>query len=233
MSALDAERLLRALAEVRYVLIGGFAVIAHTSVRTTKDLDIVPAPDEANLMLLGNVLVGINAHLAHDATKQIDPEIRLALAKGRTLSFATDFGALDVVQRLPGVPGYRELEQTAVTSAPFGIEIRVASRDMLVAMKRARRSAQDLADIEALEQAPGADAQTGTTPWRFHGRSTRLPSAISSAAADRRARLARVDDVVDHRVAGRDVDVDDPAVGRRSARPSWRPGRRPPRPAGA
>lgn len=152
MSALDAERLLKALVDVRYVLIGSFAVIAHTSVRTTEDIDIVPAPDEENLTLLGNVLAGINARLAHDSSKQIDPAIRLALAQGRTLSFATDFGALDVVQRLAGVPGYRELERTALTSAPFGVEIRVASRDMLVAMKRARSSAQDLADIEALER---------------------------------------------------------------------------------
>lgn len=156
MTAIDAEPLLKALIGVRYVLIGGFAVIAHTSVRTTKDLDIVPAPDEANLTLLGNVLAGIGAHLAHDASKEIDPAIRLALAEGRTLSFATDFGALDIVQRLPGVPRYRELERTALTAAPFGVEIRVASRDMLVAMKRARSSAQDLADIEALERAGDA-----------------------------------------------------------------------------
>src|ERR1700688_1272045 len=32
-------------------------------------------------------------------------------------------------------------------------------------------------------------------------------------AADRRARLARIDHVVDHVVAGRDVDVDDLAIG--------------------
>src|SRR3954467_9259102 len=46
-----------------------------------------------------------------------------------------------------------------------------------------------------------------------------LPGALDALAlghlerpADRRPRLAGVDDVVDHRVAGRDVDVDDLAV---------------------
>ncbi len=50
---------------------------------------------------------------------------------------------------------------------------------------------------------------TGITPCRFQGRSTRFVAAISSALIDRGARLARVDHVVDHRVARGDVRVDD------------------------
>jgi hypothetical protein len=35
--------------EVDFVIIGGLAVAAHGYVRATKDLDIVPSPEPANL----------------------------------------------------------------------------------------------------------------------------------------------------------------------------------------
>lgn len=51
VSPLDVKGLLSALeaAEVRFVVIGGFAVGAHGYPRATKDLDIVPDPDLENL----------------------------------------------------------------------------------------------------------------------------------------------------------------------------------------
>ncbi len=44
------DELIAALVDggVEYVLIGGLAVGAHGFPRATKDLDIVPAPDQAN-----------------------------------------------------------------------------------------------------------------------------------------------------------------------------------------
>ena len=43
---LDAAELFRRLADARiqYVVIGGFAVIAHGVIRATKDLDVCPTP---------------------------------------------------------------------------------------------------------------------------------------------------------------------------------------------
>ena len=51
------DELIAALADggVEYVLIGGLAVGAHGFPRATKDLDIVPAPDVANLQRLAAV----------------------------------------------------------------------------------------------------------------------------------------------------------------------------------
>jgi hypothetical protein len=45
------DELIAALSDggVEYVLIGGLAVGAHGFPRATKDLDIVPAPDDGNL----------------------------------------------------------------------------------------------------------------------------------------------------------------------------------------
>lgn len=155
MTRLDVERLLGALDEagVRYVLIGGFAVIAHAGVRTTQDVDIVPAPDADNLTLLGNALAATNARLTHDPERAIDPELRLELARGKSVSLTTEFGELDIVQRLPGVPSYADLEARGLRVEAMGLSLLVASRADLIAMKRARGSTHDLADIEALERA--------------------------------------------------------------------------------
>lgn len=153
MSELDVARLLGALADVRYVLIGGFAVIAHAGVRTTEDVDIVPAPDSDNLTLLGNALAAIDARLTRDPERTVDPELRLELAQGKSLSMSTLHGEIDIVQRLPGVPRFADLERSASRVKAFGVDLLVASRADLIEMKRSRGSAQDLADIEALERA--------------------------------------------------------------------------------
>jgi len=46
---------------VEFVLIGGLAVGAHGFPRATKDVDIVPAPDDANLHRLAAVLRKLDA----------------------------------------------------------------------------------------------------------------------------------------------------------------------------
>lgn len=153
MSALDLEALLRTLTEdgIRFVVIGGAAVVAHGVLRTTEDLDIVPSPDSENLRALGNTLARLGGQLTNAPDRDFGPDERAALAQGRSLSVSTAVGDLDIVQRLPGTPGYETLESAAIEVDAFGIALRVCSLEHLKAMKRARGSAQDLADLEALE----------------------------------------------------------------------------------
>ena len=64
----DVRRICQALAEAeaRYVLIGGFAVILHGGVRTTKDIDLLvdPAPD--NVARLKQALSILEDNAARD-----------------------------------------------------------------------------------------------------------------------------------------------------------------------
>jgi hypothetical protein len=136
---------------VQFVVIGGVAVGAHGHIRATEDLDIVPDPDRENLDRLGNVLVGLDARLTSDPERGIDPEIRRSLYQGRNLTVATRLGDLDIVQRLPGIPAWEELAGDAEATSLGELPLRVCSRAHLIAMKRARASLQDQADIEALE----------------------------------------------------------------------------------
>jgi hypothetical protein len=80
----DAAELFARLhqANVRYVVIGGFAVIAHGAQRYTKDLDICPDPDPENLTRLAHLLGELGATQIGDFagqemhTTQPDPRRR-------------------------------------------------------------------------------------------------------------------------------------------------------------
>jgi len=153
----DLAGVVRALADyrVRFVVIGGVAVAAHGYVRATEDVDVVPDPDRDNLDRLGNALVSLDARLLSDPSRTIGPAERQALYRGRNLTLTTRLGDIDVVQRLPGVPGYAELAADAERSELGGVPLDVSSREHLIAMKEARGSAQDRADLERLRPPAG------------------------------------------------------------------------------
>lgn len=152
MALPDLAALLRALAEggVEFVVVGGVAVAAHEYVRATEDVDLVPSPDHDNLDRLANVLVTLDGRLTLDPKRGIGDVERQALRQGRNLSVATRLGDVDIIQRLPGVPGYDELRVDAIRVAIDGVELTVCSRDHLMTMKRARGAPIDIADLERL-----------------------------------------------------------------------------------
>jgi predicted nucleotidyltransferase len=65
----------------------------------------------------------------------------------------TDLGQVDVLQGLPQVPRYEELESEAKEIDVDGLPVRVCSLDHLLAMKRASDRPRDRDDLEALEAA--------------------------------------------------------------------------------
>lgn len=99
------------------------------------------------------MLSGLGARLALNQERILDDKVRAALHRGRNLTVTTRLGDVDVVQRLPGVPSYATLEAESVGVELFEVPFRVCSRGHLIAMKRARSSALDLADLERLTDA--------------------------------------------------------------------------------
>lgn len=158
------ERLVRA--SVEFVVIGGFAVIAHGYVRATRDLEIVPAPSLENFQRLAALLVelgaeqiGVDANLLPN--QPTDPA---GLAEGGSFQLTTALGRLDILQGSDAVPPYLRLAATAVKADFRGHEILVCSLADLIAMKRQAARPQDIADVAALESAhrgAGTDADTG------------------------------------------------------------------------
>jgi len=148
----DLAGLLRSLVEheVEFVVIGGIAVAAHRIIRATEDVDVVPAPDAANIDRLLDLLASLDARLLLNPERGIDDEVRDAVRHGRNLTVTTSLGDLDVVQSLPGVPTYTDLRRDAMDVELHGARFPVCSREDLIAMKRARGSALDRADLERL-----------------------------------------------------------------------------------
>jgi hypothetical protein len=160
----DAFALLRRLSEggVDFVVIGGIAVVLHGSARATRDLDIVFAPDEQNLVALGRVLVDLNAKLRGVEEVPFVPDER-TLGNVQLLTLTTDAGWLDVHHRPQGAPPYATLKRGAEPKELDGFSVLVASPDDLLAMKRATGRTQDLIDVEELEAIKRLRRKLGRT----------------------------------------------------------------------
>ena len=150
---LRADEILRRLVErgVDFVVIGGIAAVLHGSARTTFDLDISFATDDANLAALGDVLTALSARL-----KGVDDELPFVpdartLRRVELLTLVTSLGELDVLSGPPGAPHYAELRRNADRYDLGGFNVSVASIDDLIVMKQAAGRAKDLLDIEELE----------------------------------------------------------------------------------
>ena len=152
--------LLRSLsdAQVQHVLVGGIAVQLHGYMRSTFDIDLVLAMNDANLVRFIGVAkqLGLTPSIPvpidslRDA-KQIEQWYR---EKGM-LAFAlrepqTGGGVVDVLVK-PEVPFERLLEN-AVEGELFELKVPIACVDDLLVMKRSANRPKDRLDIEALEK---------------------------------------------------------------------------------
>jgi hypothetical protein len=148
---LDAERILRALAEheVDYVLIGGLAVQTHGHVRTTNDADLIPAPDPANLKRLAAALRSLEARVLNPGEEKIEINAKM-LPRATIWQFITRDGGIDVMHEVPGGRSYAELSDGALRVQLGDIEVPVVGLDDLIQMKLARGRPVDLADVASL-----------------------------------------------------------------------------------
>lgn len=159
----DPRRILERLTAhgVDFVVIGGIAVVLSGYGRATRDLDIAFADDPANLDVLGDTLIGLDARLRGvEEDVPFVPDAR-TLAGVQLLTLDTSLGWLDVHRTLPGVRSYDALRRRAHRIMLNRTPVLVASLDDLIEMKRSAGRPQDQIDIEALEairrlRAPGA-----------------------------------------------------------------------------
>ena len=150
--ALDLELLTTVMRAhgVRYVVIGGIAVIAHGHARATFDVDLIPDPDPDNLTRLAHALGqlearvrGVDAHLL-----DVDPTDPVQLAGGANWTLTTAAGWVDVMLEVPGARPFADLTADAVILRDGALPI--VGRDDLIAMKRASGRPRDLEDATAV-----------------------------------------------------------------------------------
>jgi transcriptional regulator with XRE-family HTH domain len=128
---------------VDFVVVGGVAGWVHGSAYPTYDLDIAYARDRLNLERLAAALVDLRARWRGDPPDlpiQLDATM---LHNGANFTFDTPFGRFDILGELSGVRDYEELRREARIESYDGLDIRVASIDHLIAMKRAAGRTKD------------------------------------------------------------------------------------------
>jgi predicted nucleotidyltransferase len=145
------ERLIEA--EVRFILVGGLAVNAWGYMRATQDVDVVPDPDRENLARLDGLLRELGGRVDVGGRLLDSDAISTFLRTGDRTLVRTELGQVDVLQGLPQVPRYEDLEKQAKEIDVDGLSVRVCSLDHLLEMKRASDRPRDRDDLEALEAA--------------------------------------------------------------------------------
>jgi len=130
---------------VRYLIIGGWAVSVHAQPRATQDLDIFVSSERSNIESLYEALLRFGAPLENFAKTDF-------LKPGTFFRIGAPPCQVDI---FPEVPGVRfedcwrsRLEVPLETGSAYFI-----SAEGLVAAKRASGREQDLADIRAIESA--------------------------------------------------------------------------------
>ena len=148
----DPRRILATLIEhgVDFVVVGGIAVQAHGHGRSTRDLDVIPRPDLANLSRLGEALAALDARLIRSAAgvNVTDPQL---LKRVPFAPLMTSHGRLDVLNiEHAWSGGYDALRDGSVVVELDVGSVRVAGLDHLIRMKRKAGRQVDLTDIGAL-----------------------------------------------------------------------------------
>jgi predicted nucleotidyltransferase len=161
---LDLRELFRVLAEqgVDYLVIGGVAAQVHGRRRTTKDLDVTPAPDPENFERLAAALVTLEARPV-----EVDLGASIPIPTAEQLRLApivpplsTRHGELHILNEVPGSSVYAEMRARALTIDLDGIAIQIIGLDDLIRMKQTLGRPSDIEDVQALATVARREARS-------------------------------------------------------------------------
>jgi hypothetical protein len=159
MQGKSVEALVRALnaAGVRYLVVGGLAVVAHGYVRFTADIDVVIDLDVANLRRAGSALAGLGyrprAPVAFEEFLDATKRASWVREKGMTVFslYSPEHPATEVDLFVEAPLDFTEAYSRAVRLevAPGAVATIVGFDDLLALKRRAGRP-QDALDIQQL-----------------------------------------------------------------------------------
>jgi hypothetical protein len=154
---------------IRFVLIGGLAMQCHGSNHHTEDTDISFAMDSENLELL---VSWINQYHPRPLAFPPHADFKVSsdlIERARFLILKTDIGPIDLLKHPDGVDSFDGLWKRSFVMHKNDLEIRFASVEDLISMKKAANRPKDqlhLIELYALkkliaERAEERAAQSG------------------------------------------------------------------------
>jgi len=138
---------LRAFSEhqVRYLVVGAYAVAAHGHPRATKDLDLWVEPSSENAARVLAALREFGAPLGGLTAEDLT-------SPGVTYQIGVPPLRIDVLTAIDGVPDFRAAWRHRRATVLDGMPVLTIGRQELLTNKRAAARPQDLADVVALER---------------------------------------------------------------------------------
>jgi len=140
---------------VRYVVIGGLAAELRGSPYITRDVDVTPARDRENFVLLAAALRELEAKLrVPDRDEPLEvPLDERSFDQGTTWTYVTKHGNLDVALLPDGTRGYDDLRRGATREyITDSLEVSVAALADVIRSKEAAGREKDRVVLPALRQ---------------------------------------------------------------------------------
>ncbi len=150
---MNPEALLGALNRggVRFVIVGGAAMIIHGSSYITEDLDIVYARDADNVRKLVAALAPLRPRLRALGQAVAFKFDERTIKNGMNFTLTTSAGNIDLLGEISGIGGYDAAAKQAQKHKIGGSVFEVLSIRGLVRAKRAAGRRKDLVAIPELE----------------------------------------------------------------------------------
>ncbi len=160
----DLRGLLARLADADFpfVVVGGYAAVAHGAPLVTQDLDVCCEFTEEALRRLDSAIGDL-----HPVHRMRPDRMPLTVAPGferglKNLYLDTDWGPLDLLGEVKGIGPYAAVLARSIEVEAAGRRIRLLSREATIAAKAAMGRLRDLEAIRHLrEMAEDADEERG------------------------------------------------------------------------
>ena len=130
--------------QVRYLVIGGYAVVKYTEPRYTKDLDLWISVDTANAAAVFRALQAFGAPLTGLTEQDFSQE-------GYFYQMGVPPIRVDILMSVPGL-AFEEAWNRRLQADFGGVAVWFISKQDLIVSKRAAGRPQDLIDAELLSQ---------------------------------------------------------------------------------
>jgi hypothetical protein len=131
---------------VKYLIIGGYALVQYAEPRYTKDLDIWISVDQVNAAAVFRALKEFGAPLAEMSEADFAEE-------GYFYQMGRPPMRVDILMGIPGVE-FAKAWSRRVEFDFKGLVVKFISKEDLIAAKKASGRPQDLIDAVLLSQAP-------------------------------------------------------------------------------
>jgi hypothetical protein len=185
----EYEALLKALAGVEYIAVGGFAATMHGSARFTNDLDIVYRRTAENIAKLTAALRPYSPYLRGAPPGLPFSWDERTLKNGLNFTLDTSLGWIDVLGEIVGGGKYEALLPASQVFRLFDVDVRCLSLRRLIEVKRAAGRPKDyesVAELELLlreEQSPRHTAPSSDARQRIQEAVERSTICVVSVAA--------------------------------------------------